>query len=214
MDIGQFVKTRRLELKFSQRQVAMNSELSNATISRIESGAVLPDAATLSKIAKALKLNPSLLFKISGYIGEPADIQKDDPEIKPDIWKKASKVSRNLGARLHDLRESAGYSLEEFCEAAGCSPAAVKSWEAGTGIPDDSAIQRIAEFLGVTVNYLTGQSDLKIPGSFQPSMPARQKTVLRETESQDIHEVLRELSRAVENAQKVLAAYSKDEENK
>ena len=212
MDIGQFIKTRRLELKFSQRQVALNSELSNATISRIESGTVLPDAATLSKIAKALKLNPSLLFKISGYIGEPTDIQKYDSEIKPESRKKASKTPASFGTRLKGLRESAGYSREEFCEATGYSPALVESWEAGAESPGDSVIQDIAGFLGVTASYLMGKSDIMVPGPRRRSTPSKKDNVLREAETGDIHEVLKELSRAVENAQKVLAAYSKEDE--
>lgn len=209
MDIGQFIKTRRLELKFSQRQVALNSELSNATISRIESGAVLPDAATLSKIAKALKLNPSLLFKISGYIGEPSGIQEEDS--KTAIRLKPSRISRSFGARLRELREIADYSREEFYEAAGYDPAIVKAWEAGTEPPDTSIIQEIADFFGVTASYLTGKSDVKVSGPRQWSIPPKKKTVLRETEAQDIREALKELSRAVANAQKVLAAYSQDD---
>jgi|GEM_PF-5160256 Helix-turn-helix. len=224
MDIGQFIKARRLELKFSQRQVALNSDLSNATISRIEGGAVIPDAATLSKIAKALKLNPSLLFKISGYINEPvanepvaANAQKDDLLIDTGINSenklKRSNTLRNFSARLKDLRESVGYSQDELGEAIGYGPGTVKAWEAGTGTPDSGAVQRTAAFFGVTVSYLMGQSDVKYTGPRQRDMTPKKESVLRETESQDIREVLKELSKAVENAQKVLAMYSKEDKN-
>ncbi len=215
MDIGQFIKTRRLELKFSQRQVALNSDLSNATISRIEGGAVIPDAATLAKLAKALKLNPSLLFKICGYIDEPAttNIEKDDFLRAAETGsEKRSKTFRGFGVRLKDLRENAGYSLDEFCEAAGYSPEAVEAWEAGTESPDNSGVQELAVFFGVTVDYLMGRSDTGYSGPRQRQTTPKKESVLKETETQDIREVLKQLSKAVENAQKVLAIYSKSDE--
>lgn len=218
MDIGQFIKTRRLELKFSQRQVALNSELSNATISRIEGGGVIPDAATLTKLAKALKLSPSLLFRICGYIGEPAteNIRKGDlridAETGPENKTARPKTLQSFSTRLKDLRKSAGYSLDEFCEAAGCSPETVQAWEAGSESPDNSGVQELATFFGVTGDYLMGKSDVRYPGPHQRQARGKE-SVLRETETQDIREVLKELSKAVENAQKVLGMYSKDDEN-
>lgn len=68
MEIGDYIKKKRESLNVSQRKLADYSGLSNATISRIESGGVFPDTNTLTKIAKALKVSPSELFGLCGYI--------------------------------------------------------------------------------------------------------------------------------------------------
>lgn len=71
MNIGKFLKETREILGYSQRQVALYSGLSNATISRIEGGNVVPDAETLTKLSCALKIRREKLFEIAGYIDKP-----------------------------------------------------------------------------------------------------------------------------------------------
>lgn len=78
MEIGEYIKTIRLERKYSQRKLAMMCDLSNTTISRIESNTVTPDMDSLSKLATALKVPIEQLINFTEY---EQIIQKETPEI-------------------------------------------------------------------------------------------------------------------------------------
>lgn len=54
MEIGEVIKKYRIQRKLSQRLMAMKSGISNATISRIESGLVTPDTKTIQALNRAL----------------------------------------------------------------------------------------------------------------------------------------------------------------
>lgn len=53
---GNYLSELRKEKGFSQRELAQISGVSNSTISRLESGLVVPDLITLEKIASALEI--------------------------------------------------------------------------------------------------------------------------------------------------------------
>lgn len=57
MQVGELIKRFREQRSLTQRAVALRSGISNATISRIEAGLVLPDTRTLTAIGKALNVN-------------------------------------------------------------------------------------------------------------------------------------------------------------
>lgn len=82
MKFGEFVKRQRIGLAYSQRQVAMFSGLSNATISRIENGLVIPDTETIIQLAFALKMQPDTLFQLASdnndQNNKPVNIDKKD----------------------------------------------------------------------------------------------------------------------------------------
>ena len=68
--IGERVAKLRKTRKLSQRGLAIKSDISNATISRIESGESLPDANTTQVLAKALGV--SIDFLLTGKNKEEA----------------------------------------------------------------------------------------------------------------------------------------------
>lgn len=61
--------------------------------------------------------------------------------------------------RLKKLREEAGYSQYTFADAFGCAQSTVGSWEAGRREPPFSTLVKIADFFGVTTDYLLGRTD-------------------------------------------------------
>ena len=66
-------------------------------------------------------------------------------------------------ARLKQLREQKGLSQYTFAKMLGLSQSAVGNWEAGKRIPDAEMLCIIANYFGVSVDYLLGRSDTKNP---------------------------------------------------
>ena len=61
--------------------------------------------------------------------------------------------------RLKTLREQAGYSQYSFADAFGCAQSTVGSWEAGRREPPYKTLVKLADFFGVTTDYLLGRTD-------------------------------------------------------
>lgn len=59
--------------------------------------------------------------------------------------------------RLKSLRENAGYSQYSFADAFGIPQSTVGGWEAGKREPKIATVQRLADFFGVSVDYLLGR---------------------------------------------------------
>jgi transcriptional regulator with XRE-family HTH domain len=70
-NIGTYIADLRAEKKWSQRELADKSGISNTEISRIESGKrTNPTPATLRSLADALQVEYRDLMKLAGYIEE------------------------------------------------------------------------------------------------------------------------------------------------
>ena len=64
--------------------------------------------------------------------------------------------------RLRELREQAGYgSQQSFADAFGVAQSTVGGWEAGKREPNYSTTLKIANFFGVSIDYLLGRADQK-----------------------------------------------------
>lgn len=64
--------------------------------------------------------------------------------------------------RLRELREQAGYgSQQSFADAFGVAQSTVGGWEAGKREPNYSTTLKIANFFGVSIDYLLGRTDQK-----------------------------------------------------
>lgn len=59
-------------------------------------------------------------------------------------------------------RIQSGFSQKEVAEKLGIVPSTVSKWESGTAIPDQSLLPKLADFFGVTVDFLLGRSDSPI----------------------------------------------------
>lgn len=59
--------------------------------------------------------------------------------------------------RIKDLREAKGLSQSAFAKDFGVAQSTVGNWESGTREPNVDTIQKIADYFGVTVDYLLGR---------------------------------------------------------
>lgn len=69
LELGQFIKEKRISLGLTQKALGKAADLSDAAIQRIESGSRLtPNWTSLCKIANALEVHPFVLLEKAGYI--------------------------------------------------------------------------------------------------------------------------------------------------
>ena len=59
--------------------------------------------------------------------------------------------------QLKKLREEAGESQYSFAKKFGVAQSTIGNWESGTREPNLDSISRLADFFGVTVDYLLGR---------------------------------------------------------
>jgi transcriptional regulator with XRE-family HTH domain len=128
----------------SQLDLARRSGVSNAEISRIESGLrEAPHPHTLQKLAAVLGVEAEELYRAAGYLqGEPS----------PALGETGFKA---IGLRLRTARELAGLSLEDLAKRIGAEPADLKKWEEG-GECEQVFAERVAKVLRVPFDGLTG----------------------------------------------------------
>src|SRR2546423_14862235 len=103
VELGEYVKRKRLEEKLSLRQVATNISVSASTLSRIENGIGVPDSATLARLAAWLGIPLERLMRGSLVeTGEAAAAAYVEPEIyyptesMPTIVEAHLRADRNL----------------------------------------------------------------------------------------------------------------------
>jgi transcriptional regulator with XRE-family HTH domain len=72
VELGEYVKRKRLEEKLSLREVATNISVSASTLSRIENGIGVPDSATLARLAAWLGIPLERLMR--GSLIDTGDI--------------------------------------------------------------------------------------------------------------------------------------------
>lgn len=72
--------------------------------------------------------------------------------------------------RLKELRETMGLSQYSFADAFGISQSTIGNWEAGKREPNFDTMQRLADFFGVSVDYLLGRESApdEIPAPSRP----------------------------------------------
>ena len=92
--------------------------------------------------------------------------------------------------RLVCLRKDLGLTQEEFSEKIGYTRTAVSAWEIGRNEPSNADTIKIADFFGVTTDYLLGKSDIRNP---EDLIPKSQFDYLKETEGLTSEEILNAL---------------------
>ncbi len=61
--------------------------------------------------------------------------------------------------RLKELRTEKGLTLEQLAKGMGVSPIAISRWENKTRTPNIEALKLLAQFFGVSADYLLGLED-------------------------------------------------------
>ncbi len=65
--------------------------------------------------------------------------------------------------RLVKLRKEVGLTQEDFAQKIGYTRTAISAWEIGRNEPSNADTVKIADFFGVSTDYLLGKSDIRNP---------------------------------------------------
>ena len=66
-------------------------------------------------------------------------------------------MENTLGKRIRQLREKSDLSQLEFAKILNISNSTLSQYEAGNRIPSDEIKSKIADFFGVSIDYLLGR---------------------------------------------------------
>ncbi len=66
--------------------------------------------------------------------------------------------------RLVKLRKELNLTQEDFAQKIGYTRTAISAWEIGRNEPSNVDTIKIADFFGVSTDYLLGKSDIRNPG--------------------------------------------------
>jgi transcriptional regulator with XRE-family HTH domain len=65
----------------------------------------------------------------------------------------------SFAIRLKQLRDAKTLTQNDLAEATGIPRSTIASWEAGQRNPELGSAQKLADYFGVTLDYLLGRSD-------------------------------------------------------
>ena len=83
----------------------------------------------------------------------------------------------NFALRLNELREKRHVSQKELAGALGVGIATVGMWESSERVPPAKRLQMIANFFGVSVDYLLGREDFTPEERAAGAMATRKESI-------------------------------------
>ena len=101
----------------------------------------------------------------------------------------------DIGSRVRDVRRERGWTQDEFARRVGVSRSAVAQWETGRAGQVTGNLTRIADVLGVGVEYLTFGNDKRAPGQVGQGDELALLRLYRECTPEDRQLALRMLRR-------------------
>ncbi|WP_026486709.1 helix-turn-helix domain-containing protein [Caldanaerobius polysaccharolyticus] len=102
-----------------------------------------------------------------------------------------------LKDRLKELRSERQLTQRELADLLQLSPSTIAMYETGQRMPDPEILQKIADFFGVSVDYLLGRSDIRNPEKITQDK-------LTEKDKKDIAKDLEKMMNDLEHADGLL----------
>ena len=90
--------------------------------------------------------------------------------------------------RLKALRSERGMSQTEFANKIGVAQNTVSNWENGNRLIDTETVARIADYFGVTIDYLLGRTDDMNQNSVEENISFDDFTYAMYNESKELTE--------------------------
>ena len=141
------IKKLRKEFNVSQMQFAKEIGYGKSVISSWELGDQTPSAKAIIILSRYFQVSTDYLLKVTD---DNTTLHRiDDFDVDMSIFNK----------RLKDLRLKNKLSQDRLADKTGISQSAIGNWEIGKGIPAATAIIKLANYFGVTTDYLLGESD-------------------------------------------------------
>lgn len=141
------IKVLREEFKISQIQLAIETGLKKSAISCWEIGNRTPNAVAIIILSRYFQVTTDYLLKISN---DNKMIHRID-DFNVDMY--------TFNKRLKDLRLNKNLSQERLGSATNIPQPTINRWELGINVPNANAIITLANFFGVSTDYILGESD-------------------------------------------------------
>jgi transcriptional regulator with XRE-family HTH domain len=106
VELGEYVKRKRLDEKLSLREVATKINVSASTLSRIENGIGTPDSATLARLASWLGMPLERLMR-GTLLGDGGEVAAADAFVEPVIYYPTESTPNIVEAHLRADRNLA-----------------------------------------------------------------------------------------------------------
>lgn len=99
MDLGHKVRDLRKERHLTQGELAPKAGIALNTLNRIENGHLMPTAPVIDRLARALEVNPGVLFE------EPVPLDEEHAEPVVVAIREVVEENRRLWEIVYELRE-------------------------------------------------------------------------------------------------------------
>lgn len=160
--IGKNIKIHRRALKWTQEQLAKNVGVSASIISKFELGTKPVDVITLIKIASALGVKYSELFRTVAnktmFHNIPVTVQE---------WDKLQTIANNKG-----------FESDEVAEKIGVTPMAFYNWNTGRNNASLETFQKFLDVIDIQVSDFEEQHELFTEVAEEPKKPDVQKIIV------------------------------------
>ena len=120
----EIIREARKSLHMTQAELADKLEVNRATLSKYETGEIIPPLKQLEKLADVLKISAE------------------------DLLRRKVRAS-TIGDNIKHLRESHGMTQAELGQIAGVTDKAVSTWEADLKVPRMGAVQKMADYFQI-----------------------------------------------------------------
>lgn len=144
------LKILRKKRGLTQQEVAEFLEMTQPVYQKWESGNRKPSYENLSMLACIFDV--SLDYLLSEY----SEISKER-YLKLKKRKKEEEKKNLFSVRLKELRLQHGFSQEELAEQIGIKQNSYSDWENGKSKPNYEKLEKIADFFGVSLDWLFGR---------------------------------------------------------
>lgn len=138
-------KEERKKKNLTQQGLASLFHLDKSSISKYENGHQVPEMETLIKLSN--------FFEVSiDYLLGKTDNRNSDTDLEVS-------VGDNFGKKLKQLRDSYNISAMKLSEDLNIHRGSLSNWETGKRKPDSEMLLKIANYFGVSVDYLLGNEN-------------------------------------------------------
>lgn len=153
MSFGERLKRLRKKRKITQKDLANVLGVDNTTISKWESDIYEPEMTAINKIADYFNVTVDYL------LGRTDDL---DENIKN------TNIMSKFPMRLRKLRKEKKLTAKKLGEKLDLAESTISGYENGNRSPDINTLQKIADFLETSVDYLLGRTDEPHPLGYDP----------------------------------------------
>lgn len=131
------------------------------------------------------------------------ELTQEEPNLQKSKDENDAKSTKKInlkGMRLITLRLEKNITQKELADALGIDKTLISQYEGEIIKPDYDIIETLAEYLGVTIEYLCGAPDLPVETNIQPNESILEESIVAKTEQKDLRPEYIQVAKEIQNA--------------